>query len=134
MTPTAPHDDPVTVLGWTVPRPTGRWHQAIVVTSRHVWITPELPFAANETLEASAAAGLEAFHDFVRGAGWVQRPPRVDLGDVRGVDWNETTGWMRIGAGEVIGAMIPDRATGTRLLPLLKQAIATRISSKADRS
>ena len=132
MTLTAPTDDDVTVLGWTVPRPTGRWHQAIVVTSRHVWITPELTFAASEALEAGAAAGIEAFHDFVRTAGWVQRPPRVDLADVRGVDWNETTGWMRIGAGEVIGAMIPDRATGTALLPQLKQAIASRVSPKAD--
>lgn len=134
MTTTAPNDDQVAVLGWAVPRPTGRWHQAIVVTSRHVWVTPELTFAANEALEAAAAAGLTSFHDFIRSAGWVERPARVDLGHVRGVDWNETTGWMRVGASEVIGAMIPDRSTGKRLHPLLKQAIATRVNDTADRT
>ena len=126
--------DQVSVLGWTVPRPTGRWHQAIVVTSRHVWITPELAFATNEQLEASAAIGIEAFHNYVRSAGWVQRPPRVNLADVRALDWNETTGWMRIAAGEIIGAMIPDRAAGNRLHPLLKRAIAGRVVTQPGRT
>jgi len=130
---TPPNDDQVSVLGWVVPRPTGRWHQSIVVTSRHVWVTPELTFEANESLEAAAAAGIESFHDFVRAAGWVQRPPRVDLAAVRAVDWNETTGWMRVGADEIIGAMIPDRAAGTALHPLLKQAIASRVIRGAER-
>lgn len=55
MTTAAPTDDTVAVLGWTIPRPTGRWHQAIVVTSRHVWVTPELSFSANEALEIGRA-------------------------------------------------------------------------------
>ena len=103
------------------------------MTSRHVWVTPELSFSANEALESAAAGGLGAFHDFVRGAGWVQRPPRVEIGAVRGVDWNETTGWLRIGANEVIGAHVPDRAAGTRLYPALKQAIAARIAPPVER-
>lgn len=121
----------VTVLGWTVPRPTGRWHQAIVITSRHVWITPELSFTDNAALEAAATAGNDAFHDYVRGAGWIKRPPRCNVADVRVVKWDETTGWIRVGSdsAELVAAMIPDRQTGTRLTPLVTQAIAARITA-----
>lgn len=128
-------EDTVTVLDWTVPRPTGRWHQAIIVTSRHVWVTPELTFADNEKMLAAAAAGMSEFHDFIRGSGWTKRPPRCALGDVRGINWNETTGWMRIAHGddESIGAMIPSRDAGNALKPLLKRAIGARISNPTRR-
>lgn len=128
-THTSPQLDDVTVLNWTVPRPTGRWHQAIVVTSRHVWITPEQTFGDHEAMTAAAAAGLDEFHDFVRGAGWVTRPPRCSLSEVRGLDWNEIGGMIRIGVegGEVLTASIPDRSHGARLVPLVKRAIALRV-------
>ena len=40
---------------------------------------------------------------------------------------------MRVGGDEVIGAMIPDRALGTKIHPVLKQAIAGRVR-RADRA
>lgn len=120
-------DRDVTVLGWTVPRPTGRWHQSIVVTSRHVWITPEISFTANESLCAAAAAGIEDFHEWIRTSGWKKRPQRCAVGDVSGLVWNEVTGWMRIAAGDdMIGAQIPDRGVGTQLEPQVKTAISSR--------
>lgn len=124
---------PAAVLGWTIPRPTGRWHQAFVVTLLHVWVTPEISFADNEAMEAAAAAGSDAFHDFLRQSGWISRPERVSLSDLRGLNWNETTGWLRIGGAgdDVIGAMIPDRKAGGRITTALKQAISDRISVKA---
>ena len=115
----------VTVLGWTLPRPTGRWHQSIVVTARHVWLTPELTFGDNEALTHAAAAGIDAFHDYVKGAGWKTRPPRLVTTAVSGVDWNATTGLIRIANrdGDVIGAMVPDRARGGELEQELRVAI-----------
>lgn len=123
---------PAVVLGWVVPRPTGRWHQAFVVTSRHVWLTPEISFADNEAMEAAAAAGADAFHDFLRGSGWINRPERASLDGVRGLNWNETTGWLRVGGADdaVIGAMIPDRKAGDRVNAALKKAIAAQVGSK----
>lgn len=122
------------VLGWVIPRPTGRWHQAIVVTDRHVWITPELTFAENEKMTADAAAGRDAFHDFVRTSGWIERPPRCNLTDVRGLNWNPTTGWIRIAAAgdDVLGAMIPNRETGDELEPKLKKAIALQLAKRSE--
>jgi|GEM_PF-6640311 len=128
------NDEDVAVFGWVIPRPTGRWHQAIVVTARHVWVTPELTFKDNEKLEAAATAGLFGFHDFVRGAGWVKRPPRCDISAVRRVDWNAITGWMQLSCADdsVIGAMIPNRESGGALQPLLKKAIGVRVPEFAE--
>lgn len=125
---------PAAVLGWVVPRPTGRWHQAIVVTATDLWVTPEISYADNEAMEAAAAAGTDAFHMFLKGAGWIKRPDRVALSDLRGINWNETTGWMRVGGADdvVVGAMIPDRKAGDRVKVALKQAIASRIGTKKD--
>lgn len=122
---------PVAILGWVVPRPTGRWHQAIAVTSQHVWITPEISFADNEAMEAAASEGSDAFHTFLKSSGWINRPERVSLSDIRGLNWNETTGWLRIGGADdhVIGAMIPDRKAGDRIKAGLKQAVAARVTS-----
>ena len=124
-----PSENDVTVLEWVVPRFTGRWHQSIVVTAHHVWVMPELTFANNEAMTAAAAGGLQELYTYLKGAGWTAKPPRLKLDDVRGVNWNETTGWMRIlGQGDkVIGAMISDRETGNALEPKLKQAIAVRV-------
>lgn len=121
----------VAVLGWVIPRPTGRWHQAVVVTSQHVWITPEISFGDNEDMEAAAAAGIDTFHNYLRSSGWIKRPERVNLSDVRGLNWNETTGWLRIGGAddEVIGAMIPDRKAGDRIKAGVKRAIAKHVTS-----
>jgi len=125
-------DNDVTVLEWVIPRPTGRWHQAIVVTSRHVWITPELTFADNERMTAAAAGGLSEFHEYLKAVGWTAKPDRCALGDVRGINWNETTGWMRIAGQDdhVIGAMIPNREAGNKLKIELKRAIGVRVMHK----
>ena len=127
---------PATVLGWIVPRPTGRWHQAIVVTSADVWITSEMPFAENQTMEAAAEAGTKAFTKFVRDAGWLDGQTCSVL-DVKGLNWDNITGWMRILAdGDlVIGAMIPNRADGDKIEPKVKKAIAAaRAKAKAQDS
>jgi len=133
-TPTA--NSEVTVLGWVIPRPTGRWHQSIIVTARHVVITPELTFANNELLVSAAEQGHEPFYAFLRSAGWKSQPQRCELAEVRGVDWNDMTGWMRIAGGgdTVIGAMIPNRDVGTALKPRLKHAIASRVAKRPDRT
>lgn len=134
MSDTTTPDREVLVLGWVIPRPTGRWHQSIIVTSRHVLITPELSFANNETLVEAAAQGTEAFYTFLRTTGWKTPPLRCAVTEVRGVSWNDMTGWMRIaGAGDtMIGAMIPDRAAGTAMKPQLKNAIAGRIAARPN--
>lgn len=133
---TPPTHDEVTVLGWAIPRPTGRWHQSIIVTAHHVWITPEISFVNNDKLVIAAASGLDTFHDFIRSAGWKTPPLRCALSEVRGVMWNDMTGWMRIAGADdnVIGAMIPNRAVGTKLKPLLKHAISSRVTKRTDRS
>lgn len=118
------------VLGWVVPRPKGRWHQSIVVTTTHIWITPELNFSANEELVEAAAAGEETFNTYLKGAGWFVPPEFCRVSDVRGVAWNETTGRMKIAAGDsIIAASIPDRKAGTKIEPLLKRVIAARLSA-----
>ena len=120
---------PCVVLDWVIPRPTGRWHQAVVVTDVHVWVTPELSFAENEQMEAAAAAGRTAFHEFVRGSGWIERPPRAAINEIRGIAWQESNGMLRIAHAddEIISAMIPDRSRGGKLAEGLKAALRARV-------
>jgi len=117
--------NPLTVLGWAVPRPTGRWHQSFVVTDKHVWITPELSFENNEKMEAAAAAGIEAFHTFMQGGRWADRPQQLELEEVNGLHWNPTVGLMRLRSKDnrIISATIADRAEGEVIQGALKQAI-----------
>jgi len=115
---------PATVLGWVIPRPTGRWHQAFVVTHDEIWITPEISFAENKLMEEAAAESIAAFTTFVDNAGWLNAQ-HCHVIDVKGLKWDNITGWMRIlGANKkVIGAMIPNRGNGDKLEPKLKEAI-----------
>ena len=125
---------PATVLGWVIPRPTGRWHQAIVVTHNEVWITPEITFADNERMEAAANESIVAFMNFVRDAGWLDAQ-RCGVTEVKGLRWDNVTGWMRIlyANEQVIGAMIPNRKNGDRLEPKVKEAIyLVRRKANAD--
>jgi len=120
-------NSPITVLEWVIPRPNGRWHRAFIVTSEHVWLTPEMDFADSQLLNAAAPNGTEAFKDFLRGTGWINRPERVDIGDVTGIKWDKPSGWMRLAAGEtIIGGQIPNRDHGDKLLDQIKTAIATQ--------
>lgn len=116
---------PATVLGWVVPGPTGRWHQAIVVTHNEVWITPEITFAENQAMEEAASESIVAFRTFVSDAGWLNAQ-RCAVTDVKGLNWDNITGWMRILAAndKVIGAMIPNRGNGDELEPKIKEAIS----------
>jgi hypothetical protein len=115
----------VTILGWTVPRPTGRWHQSIIVTDRDVLITPELPFGENEQLLAAAEKGMVELYAFIKGAGWIELPQRSPLADVDALKWNAPTGMMQIRStdGSVMSAMIPNRGVGEDLVPQLQLAL-----------
>jgi len=86
-----------------------------------------MDFADSQLLNAAAPEGTEAFKDFLRGTGWINRPERVDIGDVTGIKWDKPSGWMRLAAGEtIIGGQIPNRDHGDKLLDQIKTAIATQ--------
>jgi len=116
---------PLVVLEWIIPRPNGRWHRAFVVTSKHVWLTPEMDFPDSQALGEAAPKGDDGFREFLKGTGWINRPERVEVDAVTGIKWDKPTGWLRLAAGdEIVGGQIPNRDHGDQLVEQLKVAIS----------
>jgi len=122
----------VHLLPWTIPKPMGLWYRAFVLTSKGIYITPEVDFTTIESLKGSLAEGEDAVLELLTVHGRSKRAQFVPLNAVSGIAANEAAGTIHVKVSDdsLDNPMV--RIPKREQLPKLAKALTTFIKRSRE--